>query len=194
MNKLAVSLSSIPEQGLAIEAIVEEAELRPPDANELNVGPVSVAGTLEDVRGEYLFRGTVSGAHRRTCDRCLQPVEAPFSVEVLWVFREEAGDDEYAAAQDDEENTEECAPRVGGVEGGKLDLAPLTWEETVLAVPTKVVCREDCAGLCPGCGANLNQGACQCPEKTDGNQELGNTGLSRLAEMFPELKPDHGKE
>jgi uncharacterized protein len=47
-------------------------------------------------------------------------------------------------------------------EAGNLDLAPLLREEAILALPTSALCRPDCAGLCPECGQNLNEGHCHC--------------------------------
>jgi len=51
-------------------------------------------------------------------------------------------------------------------ETGFLDLAPLVREEAILAVPMGVLCRPDCAGLCPECGQNLNEGTCNCQRET----------------------------
>ncbi|MDR2442490.1 MAG: DUF177 domain-containing protein, partial [Deltaproteobacteria bacterium] len=48
-------------------------------------------------------------------------------------------------------------------DGQSFDLAPLMAEFFWLAFPYKALCREDCAGLCPRCGANLNEGTCYCP-------------------------------
>jgi len=48
-----------------------------------------------------------------------------------------------------------------------LDLAELAAEQFGLAVPMKPLCAETCRGICPRCGANLNQGACPCPLQTD---------------------------
>ena len=47
---------------------------------------------------------------------------------------------------------------------GVMDLAPLLREEVILAVPMGVLCRSDCAGLCPVCGQNLNEGTCDCEQ------------------------------
>jgi uncharacterized protein len=45
---------------------------------------------------------------------------------------------------------------------GILDVAPLVRQEVILATPIGVLCRPDCAGLCPTCGRNLNDGPCDC--------------------------------
>ena len=42
------------------------------------------------------------------------------------------------------------------------DLAGLLWEEFVLALPVRPLCKPDCKGLCPDCGKNLNEGSCSC--------------------------------
>ena len=47
-------------------------------------------------------------------------------------------------------------------EDGILDLAPLLRAETLIGVSHRALCRDDCQGLCPGCGANLNYAACSC--------------------------------
>ncbi|HQP29583.1 MAG TPA: DUF177 domain-containing protein, partial [Syntrophales bacterium] len=46
-----------------------------------------------------------------------------------------------------------------------LDLDPIVYEQILLQIPLKILCREDCRGLCPHCGANLNDGPCRCPEE-----------------------------
>jgi len=49
--------------------------------------------------------------------------------------------------------------------GDEVDLAPLVGEQAILALPTRAVCREDCKGLCPTCGANRNTDPCSCTTK-----------------------------
>ena len=46
-----------------------------------------------------------------------------------------------------------------------LDLAAICWEELMLALPVTPLCRQDCKGLCAGCGVNLNEGMCACTEE-----------------------------
>lgn len=50
-------------------------------------------------------------------------------------------------------------------EGEEINLSPLVQDQVLLTVPPKLVCREDCRGLCQGCGRNLNRETCQCPER-----------------------------
>ena len=48
------------------------------------------------------------------------------------------------------------------IEDNKLDLLPPVEEQMMLEMPSKTLCREDCLGLCPKCGKNLNEGPCTC--------------------------------
>jgi hypothetical protein len=72
-------------------------------------------------------------------------------------------------------------------EGDEIDLGPNAWEELVLAEPAKSLCREDCAGLCPHCGTNLNCESCTCPKPVEEDPVL-NKGLVELGELCPELR------
>ena len=49
----------------------------------------------------------------------------------------------------------------------ELDLRPTIREELILSAPAYLLCREDCRGLCPGCGQDLNRGSCTCPSSRD---------------------------
>ena len=191
MNDLRVSLSSIPESGLAICTTVNEAAIKPPEAEGIHVTPITVEGILQNLNGEYLFKGTISGEYIHTCDRCLVEARQPFSLDVLWTFEEGAPYGPCREFDDEVEEAQDGPPASAGFEGGEIDLTTLVWEETSLGAPIKYLCREDCAGLCPGCGANLNEGPCGCG-KTEEN--LGSKGLSRLAELFPDLEPDRRED
>jgi uncharacterized protein len=84
------------------------------------------------------FSATVSGP----CMRCLEPASPTFDVDAREVSQPGGGD-------------ELSSPYVA--EGGELDLAAWTHDALSLAVPEQILCRPDCAGLCPECGADLNQ-------------------------------------
>ena len=115
------------------------------------VGPVSVDGRLQETGpGEYFWRGRLRGARVANCRRCLTEVRPPIDVEFNVLFSE----DPDAA---DDPSVYPLPPRAA-----TLDLGEAVREELALAVPPFVLCREDCAGLCPRCGADLNAGPCQC--------------------------------
>jgi len=114
-------------------------------------GPVTVAGQLQATEGnDFLWRGVIQATAVLACRRCL--AEVPFrldrDVDVLLTSDPEAADDPsvYPLPPD----------------AVQIDLGGVVREELVLDVPAFVVCRDDCAGLCPMCGADLNAGPCAC--------------------------------
>lgn len=114
-------------------------------------GAVRVTGTLQTAgSGTYRFEGRVSGTTRNECRRCLAPVEAGFSAPLAAVFT-------TTAEMADDPGVYPLTEPVTAV-----DLTDAVREEVGLAVPTYPLCRDECAGLCPRCGADLNEGPCGC--------------------------------
>ncbi len=102
----------------------------------------------EGILATGLVRAHVVG----TCDRCLEPAEFDVAAEVdgYYLFEEP----EHLAEDEDEADYElVSADRT-------IDLAGALLSALVMETPFVVLCREDCAGLCPVCGANLNEGDC----------------------------------
>jgi uncharacterized protein len=71
------------------------------------------------------------------------------------------------AEDEDEETSDDPDVYALDPQTGELDLREAVREHWLLAAPAFVQCREDCKGLCPHCGANLNDGTCECPPVTD---------------------------
>ena len=114
-------------------------------------GPVLVSGELQAAgRGSYQWRGEISGAVRFPCRRCLTEVEEGFAAEVRAIFSADEGTQDEAGVY--------LLPEPVTV----VDLTAAVRDEVGLAAPTFVLCRMDCAGLCPRCGSDLNEGPCQC--------------------------------
>ena len=117
------------------------------------VGPVAVTGQLQPTgNGEYLWRGHVHGVVRGECRRCLTDVLDEVDIDVdAAVF----STDPEAADDPDFYPLPERA--------GRVDVTEVVREELALAAHTDLLlCRDDCAGLCPKCGADLNAGPCDC--------------------------------
>jgi uncharacterized protein len=113
--------------------------------------PLQVTGVLESTgRGDYFWRGRLAGRANVTCRRCLRELVAPIEVpvEALFTSDPDLGDDPSAY------------PLPEPV--AQVDVTGAIREELALAFSTYPLCREDCAGLCPRCGADLNQGPCGC--------------------------------
>ncbi len=114
-------------------------------------GPVQVSGELQATEGdEFLWRGDLRATARLACRRCLADVTVPVDrhVDVLITSDPDVADD----------------PSVYPLPPAatQVDLGGVVREELALEVPGFVLCRDDCAGLCPKCGADLNAGPCRC--------------------------------
>jgi uncharacterized protein len=115
------------------------------------VTPVSVRGRVQATdEGEYLWRGTIAARVGGECRRCLKPVEQDVTVDadVLFSTDPDAADDPSVYPLD--------------ASATALEVGQAVREELALAVSPFPLCREECAGLCPGCGADLNAGPCGC--------------------------------
>jgi len=178
-----------------VDATVAGDALQSGGAPVVPVREVSLRGTLTRIDDTFLFKGEVSGVFATSCDRCLDPMTAAFTSEVIWTFVEGAAP---VAAEDDTEDgldsLDEEETDIRTIVGGLVELAPPLWEETMLAAPVKFLCSERCAGLCPQCGANLNRGRCRCPQPPDEETPLGNKGLQRLKDLFPGLPGEPSEE
>jgi DUF177 domain-containing protein len=119
------------------------------------LAPVEITGRIVRAGpGRVYWRGRIRTAVGGECRRCLAPVRAEVDNEVDLLFVEGA---------DAEDPSEYAMP-----EGAQsLDLREPVREELVLVAPAWVLCREDCAGLCPQCGRDLNSGACECRPTAD---------------------------
>ena len=192
MEKLGVPLSAITESGVIIDVTVPTAQLQPQGAAPVPARTVCVEGMLQHVGDEYLFTGTVAGTYEHPCDRCLDEVSQPFDVAVLWSFYAGGGVEQPFGEITDEELEQEELSTIG-FEGTEIRLGPQVWEELVLNAPLKYLCSETCAGLCPGCGANLNRDTCACPKGTE-EETMENAGLKALGKLFPNLRPKDPEE
>lgn len=107
-----------------------------------------------------------------TCDRCLEEAELDISGEVDGYYLFE----EPEQLSDDEDEVDFYL--VG--EEDMIDLAPALNDALIMETPFVVLCRPDCKGLCPHCGANLNEGPCDCAERVR-EEELSNSPFAALA-------------
>lgn len=117
--------------------------------------PVRVRGELAAAGSDqYFWRGELVTRVRGECRRCLAPVEVGVAAPLGVLFTEDPQADDPSAWIIEPDATE-------------LDLRPTIREELILSAPAYLLCREDCRGLCPGCGQDLNQGSCTCPPSRD---------------------------
>lgn len=118
--------------------------------------PVVVGGRLQRIgEGRFYWQGTLDIVVQSECRRCLTPVATPLSLKIGALF-----------AQDPEALEDPDAYPVPQ-EATAVDVTPAIREELLLTAPRYVVCRDDCKGLCPQCGKDLNAGPCGCVPATE---------------------------
>jgi len=113
-------------------------------------------GTLSRDGEDCRVRGSLSGKAASACDRCLTPFDHRITVEL-----EARGAIAGNAGPASEEEVADGVIRLT-CEHGTLDLADAFRAAVILDEPIKNLCREDCRGLCPVCGANRNESECGC--------------------------------
>jgi uncharacterized protein len=94
------------------------------------------------------------------CARCLEPFARTLTSQFQLSLKPKP---DFAPPEEVELTREDL--ETDFYEGEEIDLSPLVQDQALLTIPPKLVCREDCLGLCPGCGKNINRDACQCPER-----------------------------
>lgn len=111
---------------------------------------------VEDIR----LVGSVETNLEFSCARCLEPVAHAVKRSFDLIFRP-LGVDRRA----DEVSISEAETEIGYYQGEGLLLEDALREQVLLATPVRALCREDCKGLCPQCGRNLNQEQCHCEQQ-----------------------------
>lgn len=117
-----------------------------------------------------LVEGTLSGQVVVPCSRCLADVTVPVTVEVEEQFQPTVDVVRGTFLEVDEDDEALLID-----EHHILDLSEVLRQEVLLEVPMQPLCRPDCAGLCPICGQDLNEGPCACSE-ADGDARWADLG------------------
>lgn len=162
MKKQLVAINDLPPDGKEFELTDQEIWLEPIKEFKMDcriTEPIKGKVFVQRADEGVLVRGRLEGEVAVPCVRCAE--DAPVHIDARF--------DEY------EEIPPENAKRGDLDHGGyivhdrhapMLNLAEVGWEQFMLALPVQAVCREDCKGLCPTCGANLNESACGCEKTT----------------------------
>lgn len=122
------------------------------------LGDVHFDGTLRKDEPRFILGGRLQARLQVACGRCLEPFTLPVDTQVELTYvphpAQAASEEEVELSQDD--------LTTAFYRDQTLDLAEMVREQFYLALPMSPLCREDCKGLCPRCGTNLNQGTCAC--------------------------------
>ena len=137
--------------------VYQPEELNPVDERVQLIEPAAVTGKVRLSGNEVFVNGHVETRAQVECDRCLKPVELPVSADFALEYIPGA---EYESGGTAELTEAEMSVSV--FDGEAIDVDEVVKEQILLAVPTRMLCREDCKGICPECGKDLNTGECNC--------------------------------
>ncbi|MBI5874522.1 MAG: DUF177 domain-containing protein [Deltaproteobacteria bacterium] len=162
---MKVDICDIPAEGLHLEITEDGNELQAiaGEVDFLILSPVSADLTLLKSEGEIFVRGDMTAPLKLQCARCLKEVEHRINsrIDIVYTLTPEHKAKEKELTLED----------VGAdyLEGDEIDINAVLVEQLSLDTPMQPVCRPDCKGLCPKCGADLNQRECSCivTEHTD---------------------------
>ena len=148
-----------------------------PEIEEMEVLNDPVSFSEVAAHGEYFgagervsIQGEVTATVTSRCAKCLETVTLPLRAEL---------DAQFARQLDPED------PDLYSFEGSKADLTDAVRDALLLELPYRFLCSEDCRGLCPGCGVNLNLGTCTCQEGAEVTNPF--SALKAIVQMDEEV-------
>ncbi len=138
------------------EQEINRALARGPVREYFIKAPIQVSLSYYRAGGEIFVSGTLDAATTAACSRCAEEFDLPKHRGFRYILapRVMSYENEFALRAEDLE--------FSFYQGDEVDLTPLIREQVLLALTERPLCREDCRGLCPRCGTNLNERDCGC--------------------------------
>lgn len=138
------------------------------------VAPVHLEFDIFKDKEKFRLAGTVRTELELLCSRCLEPFRLPVDAvfDQRFLPASEMADEQEREMQDEDVD-------ISYYRDDRIELDELLREQFYLVLPMKPLCREDCKGLCPQCGTNLNTGACSCADRWEDPRLAPLKGLVR---------------
>jgi uncharacterized protein len=159
-----LSVKQMELQKIRFDETLEPGQIEFASENLEQVSPLHAVGSAEVLKnsgGEIRIQGRYTLELKAICDRCL--VETRFPLDAGFdLFYQPAS----VIARDEEIEIDAGEAEIGFYEDGGLELEDVLREQVLLALPMQRVCSENCKGICPVCGKNRNQSACDCPTRS----------------------------
>ncbi|MEP7336302.1 MAG: DUF177 domain-containing protein [Acidobacteriota bacterium] len=160
---MIISLLRMPTDGLSFHHQYASDELDLSERDFELQSPPMIIGRVERVGMDMRVRGELKSKVIAICDRCLNevviPIEAPFDLIYL--------PEDPAAGKSGETELHNRDLDLAVYENDQINLDDLVLEQLELNLPIRVLCREDCRGLCSECGTDLNLEECRCQKPID---------------------------
>ena len=156
---MIVDLLSLTDEPLPFDFKISPGDIGLDTEGVRVVGDIDVIGELSKSAAKTDVKGSIKAPLEIDCTRCLAPLKRELDV----VFQADfVGKELFPDSKETHLETADLDTDV--VEGNELDLSQLAREQILLNLPEQVLCREDCKGICPQCGKDLNEGECTCGE------------------------------
>ena len=143
-----------PGESVSYSAVVDLSDLQYGTCNPVTE-PVKAEGTVRNTAGVLVMKGMITTCIHGICDRCAAEFDREMEIPIDAVLVTELAN---------EENEDEW---VFTLEGDSADLEDIVRTVFVLNMDSKLLCSDDCKGLCCRCGKNLNDGPCSCEKEID---------------------------
>ena len=143
-------LFEIPDEQLQVDTSLDFSEEELLDGYSFST-PVLIKGKIVNRWESVMCDLNAQYTLNLTCDRCLEQFKQDFDSKLEYTLTR--------AEEDNYSDNEYC------VEDGTLDLKEFVMSHILLNLPSKVLCKQDCKGLCTSCGANLNKEQCSCKKE-----------------------------
>ena len=166
---MEILIEQIKEDGLAfkfeksVETFPVLAEMVANGECEFSL-PIRTALRALRIGDMVEIEGDIEARAYLPCSRCLQPFETPLKSHFAFTYMRRVV---TAIGDSEPEEIELSAEDLGIVyfQGEKINLKDIIQEQVVMAFPFKALCMQDCKGLCPKCGADLNKDPCDCDRR-----------------------------
>ncbi len=158
-----VPVKDIPEDGLHL--VFEDMQGLLSDTEECRIQcPAKEEVFLHRVDGAVHLKGKVAALIVLKCDRCLEEYNQEIDTSFFYILVPGQSLEEKKEIALSKEDME-----VSLYDGAKIRIGEIFREQILLQIPMRHVCREDCKGICPRCGVNLNREKCRCRAETLNN-------------------------
>jgi DUF177 domain-containing protein len=154
---MQIELATLEKTRGEFNHVYNPGELSSNDERVRLAGPTEVSGRITRSPEKIRVKGKIKGAAQVECDRCLQEVELPINLEFDLEYVSEGEYKRLHAAELLEEDL-----NLSVFDGEMIDIDEFVREQVLLAVPSQVLCDDNCKGLCEKCGANRNLVDCVC--------------------------------
>ena len=183
-----IFIDDIEEGGLKVEADQSDAwvlEIAKESfaTNYADDSKLSVSCKMERIDKVINLSGNIRYQYYPVCDRCLEKIDRsnvlPIKLTLLPLY-ETKRQNKFEKESEDDFAKEDLG--FGYYEGDSFDLAEIIREQVILSIPMKMLCDENCKGLCATCGADLNKNKCSCDKSKTDNR------WAALAQLKPKGK------